>query len=240
MKNFFDMESPLIRALSRLADLMILNICFIISCIPIFTIGAALTGMYYVTLKMAAHEEGYIFRAYVKSFKQNFRQSTLIWLIVLAVGVMLGVDVMILMSSTGSLIRIMFVLILATILFYLMVVLYVFPLQSRFENKIATTIKNALILSIAQFPKTILMLVITIGAVLLTLWNSYTIVWGLLVWLLVGFSALAYIHSIFLNKTFAKFIPDDSEEDSDPDAWVVDELPSEEPDAALTGSTREN
>lgn len=223
MRNIFNMDSPLFRFLGRLADLMILNLTFIVCCIPIFTIGAALTGMSYVLLKVADKEEGYIFKAYLKSFKQNFKQATVIWLIALVIGVILGADFLILRSATGSLASVMRVLVLAAALVYLMVLIYVFPLLARFDNPTKTTVKNALILSIAYFPRTLVMLSITIGAVLLSLWNYYTIVWGLLVWLLFGFALVCYSHCYFLSKIFAKITPAVETEDEDPDNWVLEE-----------------
>lgn len=223
MRNFFNMDSPLFRFLGRLADLMILNICFIICCIPVFTIGAALTGMSYVLLKVADKEEGYIFKAYLKSFKQNFKQATIIWLIALVVGAVLGADFLILKSASGSLASVMRVLVLAAALVYLMILTYVFPLLARFENSTKATVKNALILSIAYFPRTLIMLAITVGAVFLSLWNYYTIVWGLLIWLLFGFALVCYAHCYFLSKIFAKITPAAETEDKDPDAWVLDE-----------------
>ena len=72
MRNLFSMDSGIFRFLTRLADLMILNILFIVCCIPIVTIGASVTSLYYVTLKMAVNEEGYIAKAFLKSFRQNF------------------------------------------------------------------------------------------------------------------------------------------------------------------------
>ena len=80
MSNFFNMDNGLFRALGKLADLMLLNILFLVCSLPIFTIGASFTAMYYVTLKLAENEEGYIARGFLKSFKQNFKQATIIWL----------------------------------------------------------------------------------------------------------------------------------------------------------------
>ena len=212
MRNFFSMDNGLFRALGRLADLMILNICFIICCIPIVTIGAAITGMYYVTLKMAANEEGYIFRAFLKSFRQNFRQATVIWLLLLAAGCILTADFLILRTGTGTFVSVLKVLIAATTLVYAMVVLYAFPTLSRFDNTVKATFRNAFIIALADLPRTILMLAVTAGAVILTLWNGYTFWYGLLVWILFGFSCLAYINSFFLNKIFKKYIPEEAEE----------------------------
>ena len=96
MQRFFSMDNGLFRALNRISDLMILNLIFILCCIPVVTIGPALTGLYYVALKIASNEEGYIVRGFFKSFKQNFRQGLIIWLILLAAGCVFGVDIFIL------------------------------------------------------------------------------------------------------------------------------------------------
>lgn len=228
MSNIFNMDNPFFRTLGRLADLMILNICFIICCIPVFTIGAALTGMSYVLLKIAEKEEGYIFKAYWKSFRQNFRQATVIWLISLVLAVIVALDFVILSNASGSFYSVMRMLVLAAVLIYVMILMYVFPLLARFENPIKATIKNALILSIANFPKTLVMLATIVAAVVATLWNYYTIIWGLLIWLLCGFALVGYVHCYFLAKIFAKLVPA-REEDKDPDNWVLEET-EESPD----------
>ncbi len=91
MGRFFDLDSPLMSTLSKLADLIILNILVVICSLPLFTIGASLTAMHYVVLKMVRNEEGYIIKSFFKSFKQNFKQATIIWLILLVViGVQIG------------------------------------------------------------------------------------------------------------------------------------------------------
>ena len=195
MRDFFSFDNTFFRALSRVADLIILNIAFIICSIPIFTIGASMTAMYYVTLKMAENEEGYVLRTFWKSFRQNFKQATLIWLGMLAAGCVLVLDVLILNGAGSSFAKIFLILIFATIIVYSMVLLYVFPLLSRFENKILTTVRNAFIISLADFPRTLAMLIIIVAAVLLTLWNGYTFWYGLLVWILCGFSSIAYLNA---------------------------------------------
>lgn len=73
------------RTLSRVADLMILNMLMIACCIPVITIGASYTAMHYVVLKMIRGEDGYLVRGFFKSFKANFKQATLIWLMMLVV-----------------------------------------------------------------------------------------------------------------------------------------------------------
>lgn len=240
------MDSGLFRVLGRVADLMILNILFIVCCIPIVTIGPALTGMYYVTMKMAQNEEGYIARGFLKSFKQNFRQALIIWLIMLLIGVVLVADLLILRGSSGTLFNVIRVVILATSIFYVIVLIYVFPTLARFYNSIRMTIRNSAIMAIADFPRTVAMVAIIVAAVVVTLLNGYTLMYGILIWLMLGFSTIAYANSFFLNKVYAKYIPkeqEDEEESEEADGEAIEaedmaaiETKDETPAAAEDGA----
>lgn len=224
MRNIFSLDNPIMQTLSKIADLMILNVTFIICCLPVFTIGAALTGLSYVSLKMAENEEGYIFKGFLKSFKQNFKQATVIWLIMLAIGLVLGADFYILSASSGTFITTIRVILVITAFIYLMIMLYVFPTLARFYNSTKNTLRNAFLMSIADFPRTLIMLVITVGSVLITLYNGYTLAYGLLIWILGGFALVSYLNSFFLKKVFAKYTPkEENAEESNPDNWVLDE-----------------
>lgn len=226
MRNIFNMDNGFFRVLGRVADLMILNILFIVCCIPIVTIGPALTGMYYVTLKMAVNEEGYIARGFLKSFRANLRQGILIWLLMLLIGIVLVADLFVLRGATGTLYGLMRVVILATSLVYLMVMIYVFPTLARFENSIRATLRNSLLMSILDFPRTLLMLVITIGSVIITFLNGYTFWYGMLVWIMLGFSTVAFANSFFLAKIFKKYMPAEEPEEDD-ESGTQDEAPAE-------------
>ena len=225
MREFFNMDNSFFRALGRLADIMILNITFIICCIPVVTIGASLTGMYYVALKMAENEESYIIRGFLKSFRQNFKQATLIWLMVLGVGIVLVMDFQILRASEGTLANFLHIAIIAVSFFYLMIVLYIFPVLSRFFNTIRGTFRNSTLMAVAHLPYTVLMLVITAAPVALTFFNSYTLWYGILIWLMAGFAAIAYANSFLLKRIFKKYMP--KEEEADPDHWEVGESSGE-------------
>ncbi len=222
MSSFFNMDNAFWRALNRIADLMILNIIFLLTCIPIVTIGAALTGLNYVTLKLRDGSEGYITRTYFKSFRENFRQATIIWLLFLIVGIILVLDYLILRNGTGTLVKVMQVGIYVFAFVYLMVFLYVFPVLSRFVNTIGQTLKNSLIMAIADFPRTLALIGISAAAWLVTFLNSTTIMWGILVWIMIGFALLSYLQMYFMKTILKKYMPKDLEE-SNPDDWVFDE-----------------
>ena len=237
MSNFFNMDNGLFRALGKLADLMLLNILFLVCSLPIFTIGASFTAMYYVTLKLAENEEGYIARGFWKSFKQNFKQATIIWLILLFFGIVLVLDLLILKDSTGTFVTVLRVVITATMIIYALILLYVFPILARFYNSVKDTFKNAFIMAVVNLPRTFVMLVICAAAVLATFLNTYTLWYGILIWMMAGFALVAFANSFFFKKIFAKYTPADPTEDEDPDNWNLDEIEKTELDVKEDAAT---
>lgn len=202
------MDSPLMRFLTKIADLMVLNILFCVTSIPLITIGASWTALYSVTLKMVRDEEGSVSRSYFRSFRQNFRQATLLWLGVLVVLALLVLDIRALNGMAGGtapgLLRVG-VEILA--LLGIMVLQYLFPSLARFEASLADTLKNACMMALAHLPKTALMTAAVVGAVWITLINNTTIAVGLMVWPLIGFALMAFGNSGILRKIFDNYVP---------------------------------
>ena len=208
MSKLFRMDSPLMRFLTKIADLMVLNILFCVTSIPLITIGASWTALYSVTLKMVRDEEGSVSRSYFRSFRQNFRQATLLWLGVLVVLALLVLDIRVLNGMAGGtapgLLRVG-VEILA--LLGIMVLQYLFPSLARFEASLADTLKNACMMALAHLPKTALLTAAAVGAVWITLINNTTIAVGLMVWPLIGFSLMAFGNSGILRKIFDNYVP---------------------------------
>ena len=208
MSKLFRMDSPLMRFLTKIADLMVLNILFCVTSIPLITIGASWTALYSVTLKMVRDEEGSVSRSYFRSFRQNFRQATLLWLGVLVVLALLVLDIRVLNGMAGGtapgLLRVG-VEILA--LLGIMVLQYLFPSLARFEASLADTLKNACMMALAHLPKTALMTAAAVGAVWITLINNTTIAIGLMVWPLIGFALMAFGNSGILRKIFDSYVP---------------------------------
>ena len=202
------MDSPLMRFLTKIADLMVLNILFCVTSIPLITIGASWTALYSVTLKMVRDEEGSVSRSYFRSFRQNFRQATLLWLGVLVVLALLVLDIRVLNGMAGGtapgLLRVG-VEILAFL--GIMVLQYLFPSLARFEASLADTLKNVCMMALAHLPKTALMTAAVVGAVWITLINNTTIAIGLMVWPLIGFALMAFGNSGILRKIFDNYVP---------------------------------
>ena len=95
----FKLDSPFMNFLNRVCDIMILNFMVILFSLPIVTAGASITAAYYIAYKMVKNEESYIVRGFFKAFKENFKQSTIIWLIFLAIFAILFMDYRIMFYS---------------------------------------------------------------------------------------------------------------------------------------------
>ncbi|MCC8103973.1 MAG: DUF624 domain-containing protein [Clostridiales bacterium] len=228
MDTIFNVDNIVWRTLSKLGDLMFLNFLFMLCCLPVFTAGASLTALSYVTLAMHDGQDGYIARRFFKSFRQNFKQATCIWIPMLLIGVALVADLLILRRSEGTLVMPLTICIVVFIVVYLMVFFYMFALLAKFETTVKDNVANAFRLVIANIPQTLSMLVVCAGAVILPLINSKTLMWGMLIWLLGGSSLLSYYNTLILGRIFRKYIPEEEEDEKDPDKWNVDEtMPSE-------------
>ena len=203
----FGIDGKFYEIVSAIADLVILNLLFVLCSLPIFTIGASTTALFGVTKKMADNREGYIVRTYFKLFKENFKQSTAMWLILLMLSIIPTLDLYIVNSlKEGIVVTALKGLLLGFALAILFVFLYAMALQSTFENTIKTTLKNALLMGIGHFPWTLLILCITLRPVILIIFLGKDAVSIIYIMLFAGFALLAYLNSYILNFIFKKYM----------------------------------
>ena len=223
MGKLFDLDGPVMRFLSRMADMIILNILMMICCIPIITVGAAYTAMHYVLLKMVRDEEGYLIRGFFKSFIQNFKQATVIWLFMLLVIMVFVGDWLIFRVAADTFPKALIVGVAAIGIIVLMVAVYVFPLLARFDNTIKNTVHNAALLAFGNLPKTLLMIVVYALPFVIAYFSVYSYIFIFMF----GISLPAYGVAWLYSNIFKKFEPE-VEQTSDMDFSVNVELGEEE------------
>ena len=211
-----DFASPFMQFLFRCSDLIILNVLWFLCCLPVVTIGASLTALHYVTLKMARNEESYIIRSFFKSFKQNFKQSTIINLIMLLIAGVLYFDTNIVRQMGGSMSNVLYIIFIALGIIYLAVFLYIYPVLAKFYNSVKNTFRNAFLMSIMHLPYTILMALITIAPAAIFFIPDFRVQSvAILLFILVGFALLAFINGHFLVKIFDNYIIPEKDEISE-------------------------
>jgi len=204
LERIFNLDNPVMVFFGKIADLVILNVIAIIFSIPIFTIGASWTAMHYVTVRMIKKEETYIFKDFLKSFKENFKQATVLWLIALVVIAIFVGDFFIFFSAPDMIPKwVMGGVVIAAYLAF-STILYVFPLLSRYSNTNKKMVLNAFLLSIANVPQTVSFIVLCAVPIVVTI---FAIPWFPMV-IMIGFSGMAYIGSFWWVRIFKKMEPE--------------------------------
>lgn len=159
MKGLLDIDGPVMQFITKIVYSAWLNILWMLCCLPIVTVGASTTALFYVTLKIAKNEEGNITRAFFRSFRENFRQATLVWLILLGAGVILGIDGYIFYHMRFDSVLWTFgtAIFMVALAAYAIILMYIFPLMARFDNTLWAMLKNSLMIGMRFLLCTVLM-----------------------------------------------------------------------------------
>lgn len=211
MDRFFDIDGSFFRFLTRVADFIILDILVLIFCIPVITIGPALTAAYYVGLKEVKDEEGAVIKSFWKAFKENFKQGFFVELILIVAGAIIYNDISITYdwaySGGGFLPRLLFFALMGFGILVFAMGLYVFPMIARFENSVRKMVVNATLMSIRHLPQTIVLVIINGALVYFT--------YGYPLFILLSIGVMLYVNSYVLVRIFALYVPKANEEDLD-------------------------
>lgn len=218
MKSIFSPEGVLFNIAEKIGNLMILNFIYIICCLPIFTIGPATIAMHSVALKLATDEEEGILMPFLRSFRLNFKQGLVIGLLLTGMGIFLAFDLYYiyqLMMTGGVIDMVVFVIVLAAGLVYVIGSIYVYPMLAKFDNTTKQTFKTAALLAIRHLPATICMLVIGAAPVIMLLYTPTTMAIALMLYLLLGFAAVAMLQDKFMIRIFRQYIPQEEPAEED-------------------------
>ncbi len=142
MRNFFNSDSRLMKVLAKLFDIGYLSILFILFCIPIVTIGAALTALYYTTVKVIRHDRGYVSHEFWHAFKLNFFPATKLWIVQAVLFILIAFNISLVnenVTTTSSFMLGAYIVI--GVIIYA-VSCYAYPVLSRFNMKNMQDFKN--------------------------------------------------------------------------------------------------
>lgn len=202
--RIFDVENPVFRFIGKIGDIWLLNFLWLITSLPIVTLGASTTAMLGTAIKMVNGTEGHITKEYFKAFKQNFRQSTLIFLLMVVVGAVLAVDIWFWVINEASASYLFLALSIGLCVPYTAILVYVFAVQARFENTIKYTIKNSFFMAIKHLRFTFTLLLIV--AVLIML--NYTVLLLNYFTLMFGIGLFAYLSAFVYVEVFRNYEPE--------------------------------
>lgn len=205
MSSLFSPDSKFMQYLNRLYDLGVLNLLFLLTCLPVFTIGAANAALYTVCFRMDTDREEGIFRGYFRAFRENFRQGTILWLILALFGGACVVNMM-LFSRVGGFLQFLWALFAVLLALCVMIFSYAFPLLSLFSNNTRSTLKNATLLSLGYLPRSILVSLVNIFPWAILIMNLYAFFNMAFAWVFLYFSAAAYLNCRILKTVFSPYL----------------------------------
>lgn len=207
MDKLFDQNNVFYRLMSLLYDLVVLNVLTIVFCIPIFTAGSALTALHHCLWRIVRDEDEPLVRMYVKAFKDNFRQVTPVWLVVLAIAGVGVADFYFIVhiaqiAPTMTSIRLPLLAVLAIVTTIVVsVTQYYMIFVSRYDNTNRNHLKNAALSAMGFFPYTVAMLAILAGTVIAAA-SFYLVSAGFI--MLLGLSLPQYCCALLYVKIFGR------------------------------------
>lgn len=198
MKTIFNLNNPIWKFVGNLADFALLTILWALFSLPIVTIGASTSALYYTTLKMASNQEGYTAASFWNSFKENLKKGTQLWLILLSVAVILIIDCYwsLAIGTTWSLgLLIPFGILLIAVMF---TARFAFVLLARCENTLKNLLSMSVSISLRNFLPILSTILVSVGFYLVGIF----IFWPLLI---VGPGLCAYLNSFIFNRILNKY-----------------------------------
>lgn len=209
MGQIFSPESPTVRFLTRLSELIALNLIWLACCIPIFTIGPSTTAMYYVIRKLVNREEPAVLKTFFAAFRSEFRRSLLVFLIMLIpTAVAIGYLAMMMLGvlSESAVFK---VLCWFAIAFVACAQAYVYPLMAHFDNTVLGTVQAAFVLPTGNPFVAIAAALLDLLPVIAFFIDLVLFYYVSFFWLAVGGALTAWLKTKWMERQFLRYVPED-------------------------------
>lgn len=197
MGKIFNRDNLVWSFIGKLADMLLLTVLWAVFSLPLVTIGASTTALYYCSQQLVSNTDEHLAESFVASFRKSFRQSTITWGVTLVSGIILVVDMYLFNNSDTSLAKVMLIVFLAISIIVAMFAIYMFAMIARYTKDLKTMFIMSLVLSIRSLPWSVFMVVFAGGVI----WSSIVLFWPLG---LFSMGIIGYIHSVILLEIFRR------------------------------------
>jgi len=200
----FRPDSWLIRFLTKVCDLLFLNVIFVLTYATIILSGAAMTSLYAVTLKMICGQDYDPIKGFIRELRKNFLPSVPATILLFMDITLIAICRTALYAETLIISPTFFAFLSIAAVFFTALLSYLFPLLARFENTFPKHLGNAGRLALANLPVTFLLTTINLLPLLLGFFLPPFLGVVFAFWLVFGFAAGAYLNSFYLNRIFGQ------------------------------------
>ena len=170
MGELFNLDNKFFQGINKIVDCVCLSFLWVLLCIPVVTAGAATTALYYTVNKVIRNNRSYIWKEFWHAFRTNFKQSTLVWLILIFIYAIMGIDcyIMFQFAKAGVSYGSLYIVFAMLMLIVTMWANYLFPYMARFENTLKAVLKNCVIMALLNLGKSFVLLVLLLAAFVVT------------------------------------------------------------------------
>lgn len=208
IKAAFDTDNFLMRFCEKVLDIVTVNLLFVVSCLPIVTIGVAKISLYQTIFEVKSSRSVPVFKTYIRAFKQNLKLGLQLGLLELGIFLISVVDLSLFWGQTGLGFQLIKAICLGILIFLTLVMLASYPIAARYDLTWKEVLQKGLLLVSFNFVWFFLMLAIILLIIMLLYLSGFTLVLGGSAFLLFGFGLLAFCQAGLMEKLFAKYQAD--------------------------------
>ncbi|WP_250307613.1 DUF624 domain-containing protein [Streptococcus sp. Marseille-Q3533] len=205
IKAAFDTDNFLMRFSEKVLDIVTVNLLFVVSCLPIVTIGIAKISLYQTIFEIKNSRRVPVFKTYIRAFKQNLKLGLQLGLLELGIVLISVLDLYLFWGQEGLAFQLLKVICLGILIFLTLVMLASYPIAARYELAWKEVLQKGLLLVSFNFPWFFLMLAILFLIAMVLYLSAFTLLLGGSAFLLFGFGLLAFLQAGLMEKLFAKY-----------------------------------
>ena len=208
IKAAFDTDNFLMRFCEKVLDIVTVNLLFVVSCLPIVTIGVAKISLYQTIFEVKSRRRVPVFKTYMRAFKQNLKLGLQLGLLELGIFLISVVDLSLFWGQTSLGFQLIKAICLGILIFLTLVMLASYPIAARYDLTWKEVLQKGLLLVSFNFVWFFLMFAIILLIMMLLYLSGFTLVLGGSAFLLFGFGLLAFCQTGLMEKLFAKYQAD--------------------------------
>ncbi|MGH1839483.1 MULTISPECIES: DUF624 domain-containing protein [Enterococcus] len=205
MKSIFSLDNRIIKLCAFFYNLMLLNIIFVLSCLPLITIGAAKASLYETMLVLRKDITVPLLKTYVGCFKKSFKMGTLLWLVEAMISCFCLLDLFLLREENTFSFQIFKIFIYSMFFLSVLTFFYAYPIMIRFQMKLIAVMKNSFLLTSLSFYWSFLFLGVILLIILIMNLSLFSFLLSLSVFGIVGCALFTYAYQTIIEFTLKKY-----------------------------------
>ena len=205
VKSIFNTDNLFMRICEKILDLVTVNLLFLLSCLPLVTIGIAKISLYETLFEIKGARRVKVTAMYMQAFRKNWKVGLKLGLLeLLLVGISLF-DLVLFWKQETMLFQMLKATCIGVIIFTSLLFLCIYPLAAKFEMTVKDLLQTGLIMVSFHFPWFFLMIALLAVIVFFLSSSGFVLLLGFTLFVLVGFAALGFLQLPIMETIFNKY-----------------------------------